>query len=248
MSRLNYTSPPIREAVCEFVFEGGRPWDVTFPGRFYENIKADYPAPPTEEAVLEAEFGAAHGTQNVKVRQSPGKVQFSSLDGARMIKLGRNVLSVHRIGPYPGWLSFRSSIEGPLAAYVNLASPPRIRRLGIRYINRIEVPAGVQPRDLVRGLPEVVEGIPTPDEAYLVRRESWFRDRDAKLLLTLASIAIAPEGLSGILVDIDIIRDLQETSVQLAMSQVDDLKQKLNGSFEALITDEARRMFNATDS
>jgi len=38
-----YKNPPIVEALCEFQFVPGQPWDITIAGMLYERIKDEFP-------------------------------------------------------------------------------------------------------------------------------------------------------------------------------------------------------------
>jgi uncharacterized protein (TIGR04255 family) len=53
----------------------------------------------------------------------------------RLAKIGANVLSYHRLAPYPGWKSFKPEIERTVAFLFNSFQSLRVLRLGFRYIN-----------------------------------------------------------------------------------------------------------------
>lgn len=81
-----------------------------------------------------------------------------------------------------------------------------------------------------------------------MRTESWFSDRLAKLLLTIASVETKSDDAIGVLVDIDIMREFSDAGDTTGlMGWIDDSKTRLTDTFEALITDEARRLFDGTD-
>lgn len=249
MQRRKYKFPPIQEALCEVIFQPGSiPWDITFPGRFYEVVKSEYSAAPTEQGVIEAEVGARPGGQNVKLRQGVGKVLFSTPDGSKLIGLGRDALSSHFVGRYPGWEHFRPEIEFALDSYRKLADPGGVRRVGVRYINKVDLPRNSRIDEYIRSAPARVDGLPDQTEAFLIRTESWFADRLAKLLLTIASVQPQSDDAVGVLVDIDIVREFADPGdIGALMGWIDDFKGRLTETFEALVTDNARRLFDGSN-
>ena len=122
MARRQYKNPPIEEAVCEIRFAAGAEWNLTFPSRFYERIKDQYPGKPRQQALMEAQLQAAPRVENpmFQLRQESAKLLFPNADERRLVGIGPNVLSVHVLRPYTGWEDFRSRIE---EAY--LAAPVR---------------------------------------------------------------------------------------------------------------------------
>jgi uncharacterized protein (TIGR04255 family) len=64
-------------------------------------------------------------------------VELRSPDGQRVTKVGGHVFSYHIIGAYPGWAVFRSEIADAVHAVIERLRPPRLSRVGFRYVNAL---------------------------------------------------------------------------------------------------------------
>jgi uncharacterized protein (TIGR04255 family) len=133
-----YKKSPIVEAVCEIQFGEESPWDPTIPGRIYERVRNTFPTLRQAERVTvnlalnPEEFGPQFGTVSL--------MQFLRKDEKALIQVGVNLLSVSVLKPYPSWPKFLALIKRGFNAYSDVAPPKTIRRIGLRYINQIEVP------------------------------------------------------------------------------------------------------------
>lgn len=133
--------PPLIEAICEFRFDPGSPWDWTIPGRLFDKIGDEFPERAQVNAIgIEVQLGP-RVPPVPHILSGPERVQLKRADGSAMIQLGPNLLAVNHLRPYANWESFRDLILRVLRLYHELSHPGRIQRIGLRYINHIEVPA-----------------------------------------------------------------------------------------------------------
>jgi uncharacterized protein (TIGR04255 family) len=188
------------------------------------------------------------GARAFTMTPTPGKVLFPTADDSKLVGIGPDELSVHVMRPYPGWEEdFRPRIADALAAYADLLTPVGVRRIGLRYINRIALP-GAAP-DL--GAYFTIPAAPATDEAptvraFLSRSESECQDAPVRVLLTFASVNTSPEA-STYLLDIDVVRDWTDAPLQVpdTMPALDDLRRRERNVFEQAIKDKTRELFDA---
>ena len=132
-----YKNPPVIEAVCEFRFEPGSPWDLAVPGLVYEQVRDTF---PKRRAIRDVQFGLkqldAGLEQEVKTTE---RVRFLREDEKAFMQVGPDQVAIHHLKPYPSWLKFRPLIDKGFSAYRKAVSPKGIQRIGLRYINRIEI-------------------------------------------------------------------------------------------------------------
>lgn len=249
MARRVYRRPPIAEALCEFVFASSQDWDLLFVAQLREALKTTYPSKPRRQSILEAEIQQEiqEGETAFRLKQSPGKVQFPSEDGKQLVGVGQDQISVHVMSPYPGWENFRSKILEALDAYRRIAEPTGIKRIGLRYINKIELP-GDKPIDLNTffvSAPSFPDGFQGQMVNFVSRREFVYNDTPIKMLLTFASMQAAT-GKFNFLLDLDMIWEQREEPLSLdrAIEMVDDLRARERDAFEFLITDRTREVFD----
>jgi uncharacterized protein (TIGR04255 family) len=245
--RRQYRNPPIQEALCEIQFSSNADWDPTIPGRLYERLRDSYSGAPRQQ--LEGGFQLAGDPSSASLRWQPGppKVQFVTPEGDRLLSVGSNVLSVHILYPYRGWEEFRPRIEAALSAYEAIASPDGIRRIGVRYINRIIVKEDrLHLGDFFTTPPELPDELDVNITTFLLRIEAAYTDEPIRLIQTYAS-AEAEAGSAGFILDLDVIREWQTETLPIrdAMSHIDRLRDRERDAFEALITENARELFDA---
>lgn len=249
MTRRVYQNPPIEEALCEFSFTPSD-WDLAYPVLLRERLRATYPGKARKRDLFETELrdGTAGGS-SIGVKQT-ATLQFPSADNRLVLGVRRDVMSVHMLRPYQGWERFVQQIEEALSAYVSLVEPEGIKRIGIRYINRIEI-KGEKPIDLKNfftASPTVAADFPGKMINFLTRSEFTYDDRPAKLVMTFAS-APAPADMFAFLLDFDMIFESQDTlPIGEAMSIVQFLRERERDAFESSITDHTRELFDASQS
>lgn len=133
-----YEHPPVVEALCEIYFTGSQ-WDPTIPDLFYEEVSTDYPQKSEMAGFgFEVQFGPAVAeacSHPVEVR-----TRFARSDNSRLLQLGRDVLVVNQLLPYPRYEEWREEVHRAVEFYRKLARPTGINQLGVRYINRVNIP------------------------------------------------------------------------------------------------------------
>ena len=174
------------------------------------------------------------------------RIQLPTIDGTRMVAVGTNALAVTGLRPYEGWSKFRPRIEQALAAYREVAAVSPAVRIGLRYINRIVVPhPDAKPASFLKGLPET-QIADSSLSGFMQRLESVRKDA-IKVLVTQATLQPTEPGTAEFLLDIDTLSDKEPVLDNAEILHVVDKLHEIEGAaFEALITDEARSLFDGT--
>lgn len=134
-----YKNPPLLETVCEFRFDPNSPWDLAIPGLLYEKLRTDFPnRKPTKKYESAVSAGPEPVQQQIQIKATDG-LRFSRKDGLAHVQVSPQVLTVNHLKPYPTWEGFLPIIEQALRAYLEVADPPGFKRIGLRYINRIDL-------------------------------------------------------------------------------------------------------------
>lgn len=131
-----YSNPPIVEALCEFQFVPGQPWDMTIPGLLYEKIKSEFPVKQ-----LQMGFGIGLQPKEESLQQiveMSQRMQFLRSDKTALVQVGPDFLTINHLKPYPTWEEFKPLIIGNLKIYQEVAKPKGFKRIGLRYINKID--------------------------------------------------------------------------------------------------------------
>ena len=240
MPRL-YGKAPVTQAICEFQFVSAKAWDWTIPGLVYQKISKDFPLKQQEQA-----FQVTVAPQQQTVQQfstALSKMQFLKDDKTAMVQIGPDLLGINVQAPYPGWAAFFKLISEQFRIYSDIASPKGFKRIGVRYLNRIDFPTqAIETTKYFRYYPHLPENIEQKHGPFMMRvLHSSDDDRD---VLTLNFASIVPSPNLAYLLDLDNSL-VQADKVQLSdgLAWVQHAHAKIEDMFEACITDDLRELF-----
>ncbi len=247
-----YKNPPIDEAICEFRFEPSQEWDPTIPGKLHVELLEEYSGKPQEQRALGLEWNAQE--RQMSYNEGLARVQLATEDGTRRVGVGPDVLSVHMLRPYhdpnrpktSGWGEFRKRIKQALDSLWIVVQPLGVRRVGLRYINRIFVPQETaKVNEYLRSALPQVNGLPHSPNGFVSRAEYIYPD-GIRLILSQGTIE-APANHSGYLLDLDVIwENPAYITREDALARADDLRAREREIFESVITVKARELFDAS--
>ena len=246
--RHSYKNPPIEEALCEFRFVPGQDWDFTIPGKVHTELGDDYTGRPQQQKVVAVEIKGG-GDEPVRYGERLAMVQLVTEDGKRIVGVGPDVLSVHMLRPYQyvaeqgGWSEFQLRLEKALDVYWKVAQPKGVKRIGMRYINKIVVPQDkVRVGDYIKCALPVVNGLPDHQNSTMSRVDYSYEDG---VRLVLSHWSINEPSNQVLFLDLDITwENTEPVARDEAMLKAGDLRTRERDAFETVITDEARRLFN----
>ena len=197
-----YKKPPLVEAVCEFRFEPGSPWDLAIPGLLYKPPLSDIFPNRKPGKAFEALVTAGPGGVQQQISQTD-MAQFWKEDESALVQLSPDVLAVIHRKPYPGWLLFLPMIRQAVEAYQEVAKPNGLQRIGLRYVNQINFDQSrVELEDYFDFYPFVGERIAQDHSGFLVGINIPFDDERDILRLQMATIGEQKNAIS-IVLDLD---------------------------------------------
>jgi uncharacterized protein (TIGR04255 family) len=241
MSARQYKNPPIEEAVCEFTFASsasGQQLDLTLPGRLKMHpLMEEYSGEPRAQTIQIV----ANNAPTLTFR-----AQLPTAEGSRLVSIGPNTLAMSILRPYDGWENFKLRIGRALDAFFEAISQFAVTRIGVKYVNRIVVPiASANPTKFLTGLP-AEDKISDTRLANFTQSSEFVRTDGIKLLVNQATLQPRAPNTTEYLLDIDTIWDqkaLENRAEIIAM--VERLHDIEGAAFEALITNDARSLFDA---
>lgn len=237
-----YRNPPIIEALCEFRFEPSASWDLTIPGLIYEKTREGFPRRHQAKA-FEVSVAASPGGVEQQVLTTD-RVQFLREDEKALIQVGPNLLAVNHLKPYPTWQDFLPLIRQGFDAYLEVASPKGIQRVGLRYINRIEIPGQrIELEDYFEFRPFVGPKLPQDFGSFIVGIQVPYENSRDSLRL-LANAAVETPNIFAVMLDLDYFL-AQPGQVHLGnvFEWVEVAHSRVEEVFEACITDRLRETF-----
>ncbi len=241
--RRKYNNPPIIEAVCEIRFEPGEKWDSTRFGLIWEKVQVVF---PQREELRHLDVRLVPGPEGVQQKVTgQARVKYLQQDGLSFMQVGENVVSVHRLKPYRTWAEFKPVIVKGFSAYTQQAKPSGIRRAGLRYINRIPIPAqNGELVDYFDFLPSVGPAMLKEYGPFIVGIDVPFEEGRDGLRIQLASAQPESDDEVPVMLDLD-YRTLRADS--LSLDGVEEWLELAHGrvedTFEGCIKDALRNMF-----
>lgn len=233
-----YSVPPIIECVVEFRFSSPTTFDAI--KKRETKLKRHYPD------VTSSNFSV---TANITDKGVSGThdlvgLKFATFDQLQVMSVNVDLLTVAQLAPYPGWDVFRERVKRDLALYFDQFGRRQISRIGVRYINRIDVDASTAHVEQYLNVYPTLPLRETLGVSFAL--QSTHRLSDQRYFVTLQSATVespVPKMLSFLL-DIDLFRtdDLPSRDEQI-FELLEEMRTLKNSIFESSITDAARKLF-----
>ncbi|MBV9491093.1 MAG: TIGR04255 family protein, partial [Verrucomicrobia bacterium] len=159
---------PIVEAVLQISARASTAWteDTVVP-----QVREAFP-PGTQvisEQSAEQQFNLMRGVglEHLKHSVSWQGVVIPKGERPEVIRFTRDFFSFSRLAPYEGWDPFFKRALELLVVYLRIASPHTAQRIGLRFINRIEISAGLPIEDYFSNFPKDTTGLDLPLTGFL---------------------------------------------------------------------------------
>lgn len=184
--KQSYSNSPILEAVCEFRFTGD--WDNTIPGMFFSKIRNKYPIKNTKD-FIEVDFRTPEKKKSNFQPRKNQIMQFTNSKKNSMVSVGNNTLSVHIIKDYTTWSDYQPIIIDNFNKYLEIAKPKEIQRIGLRYINRLNIPKKeIKIEDYFSYYINIPKGVNQDISSFLANTRLFYNEDIDRMQINLFSI------------------------------------------------------------
>jgi uncharacterized protein (TIGR04255 family) len=240
----HYPRAPITEAIIELRVTPREGLDIAAL-RQAGNSFRDYPVEGLFEATSQFEIvPGADPRASVEKRQT-GYVMVDKQAG-RVVQFRLNGFLFSKLAPYGEWATFRGAAHDFWSVYRQEVQPQRIEQLGVRYVNRIDIPkTKVDLREYLRTYPFLADGLPQAVGGYFMQLSISMPELPGQMIINQAGVPPARDGETAILLDIDIFSNQDVPQDDPAIWEFfEELHRRKNDVFEACITDSARKLFD----
>ena len=236
-----YKNPPVVEALCEIYFDESK-WDGTLPGLFFERIRESY---PKKREWRQIRVSVSKETTETRVQPGERRIQFLKEDGSRLIQIEKNLLVINQLKPYPSFEDWKPVVHKMLKHYSEIAQPKGIKRMGVRYINRIIIPAvKFKMEDYFSLYPEVPESLGAMHRKFMMRLEIPAQHKAHRLMVTFGTAPPELPETSAEMLDIyDIFASPKPFPTEDIDKHVIEAHENIERAFENSITSKARELF-----
>ncbi len=164
----HFSHTPIIEALLDIRTEARNIKDLPALASMQDAIRERF---PKQRKHFSWQGNLKFDTETVKLSKSGGQdgYLFYSTDGREIVQARLNGFTYNRLKPYNSWTAFREEAARQWTQYREMAAPVLVNKLGLRYINAIELPVGVDFKEHLLTVPEIAPGLPQSLENFLVR-------------------------------------------------------------------------------
>jgi uncharacterized protein (TIGR04255 family) len=246
MSSGPYRRPPITEAVLELRLADQIAVDQV--DKIKDRLAEDYPVPP--QVMQNVSIISGPDNQN-RAQVEFGAYRMSSSDATNVAIIGRQHITASRLAPYTGWEEFTGHARRNWAIWRKVAGWHEVTRIGVRYINRIDVPNPDESPVLIdnylafRPVFPQFEGAQGVD-TFAINGSMGIAKSPFRLILNAGSTPSPLVRTVSFLLDIDISQEgnLPHNDEGLWVL-IDEIRSQKNRIFEASITDLSRELFSS---
>jgi uncharacterized protein (TIGR04255 family) len=202
--RKHYSNAPILEAAidlrCEFAVEQS----LENLGRVQELLAADYPL-REDQVEFKAQITPATGFTG---DQRVTGFRLLPIERAKIVGVGSRGFTFSWLAPYDRWESLREEAFRIWQSYYAITKPVSISRVGVRFINRLDLPradgAGVDLDQYLRTAPKIAAELPQRLESFFLRFQLLLpSEPPGNLTITETGVAPVSPDVVSVILDID---------------------------------------------
>jgi uncharacterized protein (TIGR04255 family) len=242
-----YSRAPIIEAVIEIRVSLDPSITLSRLARIEKRESQRYPN-VQKRMEVQGEIGLQEtGVSASAVGSQTGHV-LTSRDEKYIAQIRMDGFSCSRLAPYESWTPFHNEAMRLWALYRQVASPKIVNRLGVRYINRLDIPSQIiEIKDYLRTSPEISPALPQTLAGYFMQIQVPLPEHTAMVNINSTIVEPPTPNTTSLILDIDTFRQVELSTSSESFD--DDLEKALaelrrakNFVFEGCITPATREM------
>jgi uncharacterized protein (TIGR04255 family) len=242
---LHFKNPPIIEAVIALsIAPLPESMIEKFRGFVSDMTAAGYrqPEPVTEHHIqLKIEGEGSSFDKSA----SPHGLKFLSEDGLHAAQFNRNAFVFSRLGQYDSWERFRDDARKLWEIYSRATGGREAINVGVRYINKLFIPVGVDPEIYVTAFPKLPDEISTPLYELFMRVGMEIAEPKGRFVHTQAILPPEREGFATLLFDNDFQFPIEGKSDAQTWEILESVRVLKDRFFVSLTTEKMRETFDA---
>lgn len=237
-----YAKAPVKEAIIHLQIEAALSIDRLSEG-LLPNLLG-YSASPIVDSKLTGRIRG--GALQAEASQEPAGFILTKAEGNRKVQVRVDGFSFSWLAPYDRWEPFREEAKQIWSAYSAMAGSPKIVRLGLRYINQLDLPLPIRDlRDFVRTFPEVSSDLEQSLEGFFLQLRSPISDLDATMILNQTLVPPPRPDVAAMILDIDLFRNFNSgPSDEEVWRVLERFRVRKNMIFEGCITNRTREVIS----
>jgi uncharacterized protein (TIGR04255 family) len=245
MTSPPYKRPPITEAVIEIRLED------SLSDKVVEKIQSRL-GKKYERSEKIARKGFKFDAKEKKLAEMAEEFvgyKLTSKDQADIVQIKPNAMACSRLAPYNGWENFEPRARENWEIFRKTAKLTRIQRIGVRYLNRIDIPFKKGHKMDIEEYLTVVPKYPEPDlltsfRNYTMQVMGPFHVEDFNLIINSNVVKSPLIDHFSIVLDLDLSPQggIPQKNDKI-WEMINQMRDHKNNAFELCITDRTRELF-----
>jgi uncharacterized protein (TIGR04255 family) len=199
---------------------------------------------PIQHLEMMATFSGGGDSSSVRQKRDWQGLRLKTEDGSYVVQFQRDGLTFRRSKNYERWEAFTKAAKDVWQAYVEIAAPVEIERLGVRFINHLPDATGETLSQYLREPPTCPSNLPLKEFVYQSSFSVPGHPFGIRVIKVMQPSMPDVQQSSGLFVDIDVFSTkaipIEPAVLDDAFAQMRWLKNKV---FFTLLTDTAAKSF-----
>ncbi|GAA6617314.1 TIGR04255 family protein [Scytonema sp. NUACC26] len=219
---MRFPNPPITEAIFDITVNLRDDFHYEELLIFQEDIKESFPNIQKKIALqggfeLNLEKPEEINPRLFSMSNQPEGYIFISNDQEKIIQAKLQGFTFSKLKPYQSWKDFYGEAYELWQKYVEITSPLKVVRLGLRYVNQINIPlpreGGIELKQYIKTLPEIPSDLSVAIEGYfmqLVLSHTQYQPSRAIINQTIGQMLENQESKKAypLIFDIDVFQEV----------------------------------------
>jgi len=236
---------PIVEAILDIQVEPVTGMSIEQIGTFFDQVKERFPNKEMRhkgEAVIRM---SPQGPSMDEPTLQPIGYLFRSLHEKKAVQARIDGYTFNKFTPYDNWNVFSIEARELWQRYVEIAVPRKLKRLGLRYINRIEIPLPIKDfKDYLLTIPEIAPDLPQALAHFIMRLVVPKPEIESTAVINVVMEQSTGAQILPIIFDIDVFKITNRPgSSEDIWADFEQLRIFKNEIFFNSITDKAKELF-----
>lgn len=241
-----FQNTPITEAVMEIKAQLPEETDLKILENCHDHIKERFPE-KQEQRFIKADFKLSQKDMPLPLPTKTGTQGyiFHSRTEKKVVQCKTDGFAFNKLKPYKNWDLFRSEGRELWELYSKIAKPIKVVRIGLRYINRIEVPLPFKDfSEYILTNPQIAPNLPQGVSHFFMRLEIPNPDIEATAIITQTMDKPTTAQRLPLILDIDVFRITEYPGKAKEMwGAFEKLRDFKNDIFFNSVTEKAKGLF-----
>jgi uncharacterized protein (TIGR04255 family) len=240
-----FPNAPITEAVLDIFVRMPENANLDILEKYHDKIKDRFPD-KQERRFFKGKVSLFHDKPGFG--DASGGIDgylFKSTKENKVVQSRKDGFTFNKLKPYEKWALFKPEAKEFWDLYLNLVKPERINKLGLRYINRIELPLPFDDfKEYILTRPEIAPNLPQNINHFLLRIVISKPEIKAVSIVILTIEEPTKENKLPLIIDISVVHESNYSVENPNIWDIfENLREFKNEVFFNSITDKTKEFF-----